>query len=175
MSFVNRLKLGSSYLGPQAPLTSQALAVRAREAITGEAVPPVPMYNRGALGWVINKGERVGTALALGFAKGAWREKTLWGGRPMEMWLGLGLTGAAAALKIQSMGTSRLAPHIEAIGDTALVGWLQGVGVNWGTDYAASKGAPKPIPAHKVAGDLPVEGTKFLTPDQVAHWTAPRA
>ena len=167
-TFLARMANGSTYLGPQPYRYG------------------VPAVNRGPLGFIVNKGERYVTALGLGLAKGAYREKMLWWGLPSEMLGGLAFTAAAAVLKIVAGARgyeSALAPHAEAIGDTGMTTWLNGVGAVWGHKWkgrhlvslppgADTKALP---PGSTVIAGLPqAKSGKFLSDEEIARWTSPR-
>lgn len=145
-----------------------------------------PITNCGPIGFLVNKGERYGAALALGYAKGAYRERLLWWGQPAELLGGIGLTTVAAILKIVAGARgdeSALAPHVEALGDTAMTTWLNGVGSVWGhksqgrTIAILPKGADVsrlPTGSTVVSGLPQAKQGKFLSDEEIARWRAPR-
>lgn len=163
-SIIQKFKTGVKHLGPEAPH------------------PAAASFNRGPLGFALNKSIRYGSALGLGFLKGAYREKMLWGPLPAEAWLGIGATGAAALLSIFTGGSSKIAPSVDAVGDTAMVMWLGSKGNVWGHKFSGRKvlvsgpNAPAAIPAgYTTVGELPqADPGRYLKPDEVMQWTKPR-
>lgn len=167
MHFLEKVKLGSRYMGPVDP------------------GPGVPAVNRGILGFLFNKGERAATAIGLGLLKGAFGTRTrIFGRIPIDAALGVGLTATAAVLNIFTAGRSRVAPHVEAVGDTALTTWLHQKSVVWGHKLAghappswlaANTAIGDGDGAPTVAGELPQAAPgKYLSLNEIANWKAPR-
>jgi hypothetical protein len=171
-SFLARMNYGTNHLGPQ------------RSAL---AVNEPSMLNRGPVGFMVNKGEKLAAGYLLGYAKGKYRDKLLVWGQPAEMLGGVALTALAAIFKIHagSRGVeSTLAPHIESFGDAALITWMNGLGSVAGHKSAGRKMIE--LPAGADTSKLPAGATvvsglsdkikpgRFLSDDEISHWTAPR-
>jgi hypothetical protein len=139
----------------------------------------------GVQGYIVDKGERYAGAAAFGFIKGYYREKAMIRGIPVDLLAGLGLTLGSLVLNIGSRGMSGLAPHLNAVGDAGVMSYLGSMGASWGakksgrTVYVLNPGAKVPVipPGLTAVGALPqaVAGAgAFLTPDQIAHYSAQR-
>lgn len=176
MSFLQKMKslphtvaVGSAHLGPENY--------------------PAPIYNRGPLGFLINKGEKWGGSFFWGFAKGYWREKTVVRGIPLDLLVGGALTVLSAGLTIATRGKSRLAPHLDALGDSGVMSFWNSWGAAWGTKKSGrqvfildeGKAPPSPLPPglHReqaVLGEIPpIQGEhSVLSDEDIMKWTAPR-
>lgn len=133
---------------------------------------------RGFAGYVIDKTERWGGAAGFGYMKGYYREKASFHGQPLDKLIGFGLVAAAAGLEVWTGGRSKLAPHLNAVGDAGVMSWLGSKFTGMGgrhsgrTAYVLDAGAvpPKNLPAglREVVGmDDPIGGGAYLSADQV--------
>lgn len=134
-------------------------------------------------GFVVDKGERYGAALGFGFLKGYYAEKFIWKGQPGELWIGAGATVFSALLQAFGRGASRLAPHLERVGDAGMQGWLNSMGANWGMKKAGrqvaflpgSAGAKKRAIAGETVGEIPAAmGGAYLTDEEMARFRGAR-
>jgi hypothetical protein len=139
----------------------------------------------GATGYLVDKGERYAGAAAFGFIKGYYREKAMVRGVPVDVLAGLGLTLGALLLNMTSRGMSGLAPHLNAVGDAGIMSYFGSMGASYGarksgrTVYVLNPGAKVPAipPGLTAVGALPqaVAGAgAFLSPEQIAHYSAQR-
>lgn len=144
---------------------------------------PTGTADRGFMGFVVDKGERYGAAFAFGAAKGYYGERFLLKGHGLDMWLGAGLTLAAAGLSAFTNGRSGLAEHLERVGDAGMMSALGSLGASWGMNRSGrtvavltpgknGKGLPgKAAVAGDVLGAIPpaVAGA-MLTADDIARF-----
>lgn len=170
MNFLDRVK--------QAP--SNMLPMRIGYGVDGH----------GVMGFAVDKGERYAAAWAFGAAKGYWREKAVWKGAGMDLWLGGALTLVSAGLQVFSYGRSRVAPHLERLGDAGIMSYLNSVGAAWGNKKAGrivqviEGGRTLPsLPVHSgVIGEQdaigaipPAMGGSYLTAEEIAAYSEQRA
>lgn len=87
-------------------------------------------------GFVVDKAERYGAAFLYGAAKGYYGERFLWRGHGLDAWTGAGALLASSVLTVFSGGRSKLAPHLERIGDAGVMSALGSVGAAWGLSKA---------------------------------------
>lgn len=140
-----------------------------------------------ALGFAVEKAERYGAAYGFGYIKGRYRERAMIGGYPVDVVAGAGLTLLSAGLQIASKGSSKLAPHLEAIGDSGVTSYFNSLGAAAGaraggrTTYVQKYGAPPlkvvppglEIPPDAVGAIPPAAAGAYLTPDELANPSAP--
>lgn len=144
---------------------------------------PALQYGRGGWSYLVNKGERYVGAAVFGAAKGLWREKAGFHVRghfiPYDIAVGTGLTLIGAGLTVASQGRSRLASHLDAVGDAGVMSFIGSVAAAWGAKtagrevYVLDKGAKPQIPAGLskqtwLAGLPLAEGGACLTDEDIA-------
>lgn len=89
-----------------------------------------------AVGFAVDKGERYGAALAYGFLKGYYHEQFTFKGYGYDLLSGAALVLGSAFLNIRSHGSSKVACHLERIGDAGISSYLNSIGTSWGSTKA---------------------------------------
>ncbi len=136
---------------------------------------------RGPLGFVVEKGERYGTSLALGMAKGYYGERFTFKGHGYDLWGGAALTVLSTMLTIFSRGRSEAGLHLGRVGDAGMQSWLNSMGAAYGMQHAGrsvavlAPGNAQP----KIAGDSigmipPVTAGAWLDKNDFAKYASPR-
>lgn len=152
-----------------------------------KAIPrhlPTGTGPRNFTGFLVDKGERYGAAAAFGFAKGYYGERFLFKGHGLDLWLGAGLTLAAAGLQAFSGGRSQLADHVERVGDAGMMSALGSLGAAFGAKKSGRQVAvispgQNALPASRVSGDVvgaipPAVGGAYLSADDIARFASRR-
>jgi hypothetical protein len=170
MSFLDRIKYGT--FGENGLTDGRGLVAR-------NADGSVDLHH----GFVVDKVERFGAALAFGYAKGYYHpgNKFTYRGLGKDLWVGAGLHVAAVGLTMFSEGRgpmSDAAAHLERIGDAGISSYLNSLGAAMGYKKATASAAPAALPAASsppLLGAIPAAmGGAYLTADEIAHFSAPR-
>ena len=137
----------------------------------------------GLKGFIWDKGERYGAAFAFGAAKGYYGDRFVWKNHGLDMWLGAGALAASVVSNAFNVGT-KLAPHLERIGDAGVMSALNSLGAHWGITKAGGSvqlshpSAKAALPGGRpqtMLGHIPPAGVgAFLTPNDIAKFAARR-
>lgn len=138
----------------------------------------------GFAGFLVDKGERYGGSIAVGYLKARYRERFSWRGVGGDTILGVTGLVLGGVLNILSNGQSALAPHLERLGDVGLQAYALQKGAEWGADHAgyATKvvhqgaGPARQLSPQQVVGAIPAAkgGTVFLSDQDIANALAAR-
>lgn len=129
---------------------------------------------RGFKGFLTDKGERAALAFAFGAAKGYYYKKFMVKGVPADMLIGGAAWLVSAYLDAGSNGNSKMAEHLERIGDAGVSSYLNSMGASWGAKKA---GRVPPILGGRstVLGYIsPAVAGAYLSPDEIANFAARR-
>ena len=140
---------------------------------------------RNLMGVAVDKGERYGAAMAYGYAKGYYHDRFLWRGHGLDLWSGIGFTAGSVLLNVFSGGRSRLADHLERVGDAGIMSALGSIGTTLGARKAGrvvqvlspGKNAGMGLPGAKksILGHIaPAMGGSYLSPDDIARYAESR-
>lgn len=141
---------------------------------------------RGIKGVLVDKGERYGAAYALAFSKTYFGNKFIFQGQGADLWIGvLSMLGVVAAnVGIGGSTLSRLAPHLERIGDAGIISAVSSLGAQYGMKKAglqanllpASPGGKKAIKGDDdILGMVPgSDASAFLSDSQMMNFSGPR-
>lgn len=137
------------------------------------------MDGNGVFGFAVDKGERIGAAFLYGAAKGYYRDSFVWKGYGLDLWTGAAATLASAFLTAYTGGRSRLAPHLNRIGDAGVMSYFNSMGAAWGGKKA---GRQVVVSQAALPGQTPVlgviqpgvDGAAFLSPEEFAQYSNPR-
>lgn len=128
--------------------------------------------------FAFTKAERYGASFAFGAAKGYYGPRFKRRGYGLDLWIGGGLTLLSAVLQIFTGGFSRLAPHLERVGDAGVQSYVNSWATGWGI---ARSGRPivaqlPQLRGESVLGEIPPigKGASFLTAEEFARASAPR-
>lgn len=139
----------------------------------------------GWKGVLLDKGERYGAAFAFGAAKGYYGERFIWKGHGIDLWAGVGLTLGSAVMRAWSYGGSRLAPHMERIGDAGVMSALGTLGASWGLSKAGRTVAvltpgknvrpgTRAMGGYAIGAIGPAPSGPFLSAEEIANYAARR-
>jgi hypothetical protein len=139
---------------------------------------------RGFKGALVDKGERYGAAAAFAYSKTRYGSKFIWGGHGADLWLGIGgLAAAALSVAFGGRGISRLAPHLERLGDAGMISAISSLAAQQGMQHAGLQANLLPATPGKraIKGDDDILGMvpggkagAFLTDDQMLNFSSPR-
>ncbi len=145
---------------------------------------PHAIERHGLKGYAIDKAERYAAAAGFGFVKGYYREQAAIKGVPADLLAGIGLTAGAALLEVFGKGHSKLAPHLNAVGDAGMMSYIGSMSAAFGAKksgrqvYVLNAGAAKPAalpPGLTAVGALPqAVGGAYLSADEIARFSASR-
>ncbi len=133
-----------------------------------------------------DKVERYGAALAFGAAKGYYGEKFVFKGHGADAWIGAGALLVGTLASAFSNGNSKLAPHLERIGDAGVMSALGSLGAAWGMQKAGRsvallspgknvRTAVGPGARQSVVGYIPqAMGGAYLTQDEISRFASAR-
>lgn len=165
MSFMTRMKHATDHM----------LAARSPSGVNG----------RNLTGFVVDKAERYGASLGFGYLKGAYQEKMIWWGIGADVWLGGALTLGSVVMQAMSGGNSKVAPHLERVGDAGLQAAIHEYGVKMGMQKSGrvvavlaegGAGGKKKIAGYDhVLGMIPpAMGGAYLSAEEIAHFASKR-
>jgi hypothetical protein len=134
-------------------------------------------------GVLVDKGERYGAAWAFGALKGYYADRFMYRGMGYDFWAGIAGLATATLLQTVAGGNSKVALHLERLGDAGLSSYLNSMGAHWGMTKAGRdakllppSGGKKP-PA--IRGDIlgmipPAMGGSYLNADDIARYSSAR-
>lgn len=134
----------------------------------------------GVKGVLVDKGERYGAAFAFGYAKGYYGDAFVWKGHGIDMWAGVGSIVAAGVL--HSLGKSRLASHLERVGDAGVMSALGSLGAAMGLKKAGRSVAVLSAGKNRtnlrgvdILGEIPAaQSGSYLSADDIARFAQRR-
>ncbi len=165
------------------------MSFKARMSQMSSNMLPVPVgtsgiNGRGALGFVVDKGERYAAAFGYGYMKGKLHEKFMWKGMGLDLVTGVALVASSVVANVASGGRSHLAAHLERVGDAGVSSYLNSIGASMGAQSAgrsvmvldSGKTPGKTaIKGHSIVGEIPpAMGGAYLTADELNHFSARR-
>lgn len=130
---------------------------------------------------VVDKGERYGAAAAFGAAKGYYGEKFIWKGHGADLWIGGAALALSVGLEVFAGGRSKIAPHIERIGDAGMMSAISSLATAWGMGKAGrsvaitSPGKNAKLPGRQVVGGIaPAAPGAYLSANDIANFAQRR-
>lgn len=129
---------------------------------------------RGFKGTLVDKGERFTAAYVFGAIKGYYRERAVFKGYGLDLWVGAGALLGSAVLSAATNGRSGLADHLERVGDQGVASYLNSMGASWGAKKAGRQVAvlTPGVPA-SILGAMPI-GAAYLDASEIANFSAKR-
>lgn len=131
---------------------------------------------------LIGKGELYAAAAGFGYIKGAYREKAMVKGLPVDLIAGLVATALAVGSEVYSHGRG-MSTHLNAVADAGLMSYFNSIGTAYGAKQSgrqvyvlrAGAKAPVSIPGLDMVGALPqAVGGVYLSADEIAAFSAQR-
>ena len=138
------------------------------------------MTGNGPGGFVVDKVERYGASYAFGFLKGYYRDRASWRGIGVDALVGGASLLVATGLNMMSHGHSKLAPHLERIGDSGLQSYLNSIGASNGATAAGRAvmvldQAKPAVRGFDILGMIPqAMGGSYLRPEDIANFASRR-
>ncbi len=132
--------------------------------------------------FLMDKAERYAASFGFGYIKGYYRERALFKGYPVDLWVGALATLGGAYLNVSSYGRSGLALHMDRIGDAGVMSYFNSIGAGKGnrdagrTVQVLEGGKPLgSLPGHAgMIGLEPAGAGAFLTAEDIASYSGPR-
>jgi hypothetical protein len=122
-----------------------------------KALKGIPSHAAGVLdrphqlsSYLVDKGERYAGAATFGYVKGYYRDKAYIKGLPPDLLAGAILTLGAVIAEAATGGRSKIAPHLNALGDAGMMSWVASKAAAYGvkqsgrTVYVLEAGAKAP-------------------------------